>query len=704
MMNHLGKEREKKSVEEGPRHGMFTLTLRRKVILAVALYVLCMVIVSAIMGPVFLRIVNPATATFLVPYLIGGSVSPDGTELAVSTSCGIEIRALTDGHLVERLGENWSTVVEWSPDGSSIASVNGATLSIWRNTKAGWEPGLSIECRDLSLAWLPGSEKIITRSAGNLTIRGTVTGEAVVDLEPPQGSILCDTVAVSPTRTLVATAYAGDGRAFIAVWNTTSHRKVMARETSWEPTHGEQMSATAVSQMAWSPDGTTLSYLVARPSWDSAQKHTLELWKPSIDREAEAPTLVSVEGIHSYSWTTDSGTIAYIRNSSRILGTYDLEDGVLREVVIDENGDGNYNKVLGYTAEGRIAITLGQEQAIQLSDPTDLSPDLLLQDYGSEIREIASSFTGDSFVTLDKDGRVRLFDISSRTSERIFTLQPESLTTMGGIRYDGEMIYLYIPPKMAIWNLERNEFQAQWTTPTLEQEWSSPKLHAACISADLSPDNEKVALLYARRNTIDGPFTSVRAVETRSIDTGDRLAILWLNGSSTTTSPSPPQIKWSPSQDPKQEEMAFTDLDNTIYLWNPTGASLTTLGTQPTSVRGLAWHPAEPFLYTTGLNWTRVMEGEEPSMNYYRWDLKAHNFTAILEGQQDPSENRFLLTLSPDGNMLFNGHKIYNLENQKVVDRIESAKPSPAAWTKDGKHIITSTPRGEIEIYRIEHR
>jgi len=683
---------------------MFTLTLRRKVILAVTLYVFCMMIVSAIMGPVFLRIVNPATATFIVPWLIGGSVSPDGTELALSTSCGIEIRALADGHLVERLGENWSTVVAWSPNGSSIASVNGATLTIWRNAKAGWEPGLSTECRDLNLAWLRGSETIVTRSAENLTVRDTVTGETLGELEPPQGSILCDAIAVSPTRALLASAYAGDGRAFITVWNTTSHSQPMIRETSWKPTYGEEMSASAVSHMAWSPDGTTLSYLVDRPSWDSAQKFTLELWKPAIDWEANTPTLLPVEGIHSYTWAPDSGTIAYIRNSSRILGTYDLKDGVPRELVIDEKGDGNYNKVLGYTAEGRIAIALGREQTIQIFDSTDLSADLLMQDYGSEIREIATPFTGDSFVTLDEDGRVRLFDISSRTSERIFTVQPESLTTMGGIGYDGERVYLYTPPKMATWNLERNEFQAQWTTPTLEQEWSSPKLQAACISADLSPDIEKVALLHARRNSIDGPFTSVRAIEVRSMKTGDLLSTLWLNESSTTTSPSPPQIKWSPSQDPNQEEIAFTDLDSTIYLWNPRGESLTTLGTQPTSVISLAWHPAEPFLYTTGLNWTKVMKGEEPSINYYRWDLKAHRFTAILEGQRDPSEKRFLLVLSPDGNMLFNGHRIYDLENQKAVDRIDSVKPSPAAWTRDGKHIITSTPRGKIIIHRIEYR
>jgi len=667
------------------------LSMRSKVALSGLAYFACMLVVAAIASPTLLNLLGKTEgskaiapiASLTLPNLLDGDISPDGQSIAVGTSKGIEIRSLADGSLERRLGSTEAYRVLWSPDGNRIAATSRENLYvyIWDLAFSVSEPKLHLERPTSRFNWFPDSKRIATLTRdGSLLIRDTDTGETLCRLDPPEGYSFCDALSISPTSMIAAGCFKG-ANALLVVWNSTTYQtyeKIYTRpvNTTSDPTGAQPSGSQLITQLAWSPNGTALSYLVANWPGTSQEWFRLELWRVDPAAAEQESWVIPINGdphawMHSYAWSPTGNSIAYIRNMSHTLGIYSLEDGRVTERGIDEKPSwGSFNRVLGFTPNGQaLAAFFGNELQILIFDPDGLEPVLSLNQYGWLIKDAAISPDGGSIATLDANGRAVVFDLSLGRIESVFKTPTLDEGRISFTR-DGEGIIVCSDDGVSVWSRVTGVLEISWDLGL----WGS--LEVGLTSSDLSPDGSTVAFVYVGMNRMLQALELRRVVdggliERKDLPPGRDLGqLVWW-----------PPVRWSPDQ----QEIAFTDFLN-IFVWNLSSGEVTGIGvhTNPAGSSSLTWHPVLPLLVSAG-NGTVV------------WNVSARQPVVSIDRAM------YRAVFSPDGAMICDGSTIYNSTTLEAIYALESPGPSSASsWSPDGRCVVTVAPeQGLVSVYKL---
>lgn len=672
--------------EEGPAPPeRFILSMRSKVTLSGFAYFACMLVVIAMTSPVLLSLLGRTAdgesiapvGSFSLPNVFDGEISPDGRSIAVATGKGIEIRSLVDGSLEHVLGSTETYRVLWSPDGTRIAATGREYMYIWDLAFSTSEPNLRIEDSVSQFDWFPDSKRIaMTTKAGPLLVHKTDTGETLRHLDPPEGYGFCDALSVSPTGVIAAGCFQGED-AIVVLWNSTTYEKISTRRVNItsKPPGAERSGSQLIRQLEWSPNGTILSYLVADWPGTSREWFRLELWRVDPAMPEQESWVVPIKGdphawLHSYAWSPACNSIAYIRNRSHTLGIYSLEEGKITERGVDESLSwGTYNRVLGFTPDGQaLAVFFGNQDQIQIFGLDGLEPVLILNQYGSFIKDAAISHSGKSIATLDVKGRVVVFNLSSSRVELVFKAPA---LHEGRIRFspDGERIIVCSEQCISIWNRLSGVLETEWGLDL------SHSLEVGLTSSDLSADGSRVVFVYAGMNRMLQAL-EIRRVEDGEVTTRKDLPPGQVPGEMVWE----PPIRWSPDQ----QLIAFTDFHN-IFVWNLSSTEIVKIGVHTNPERSsLTWHPTLPLLVSTG-NGTMV------------WNVSSRQpFLGIDKAM-------YRAIISPDGTMICDGVAIYNSTTLKPIHPLESSGPSfPSWWSPDGRYVVTVTPeQGIVNVYQL---
>jgi len=690
------------------RRKVLALTMRTKVIISGLVYFSSMLLLLAVASPTLLELFVSAApqtslwpaSSFVLPALRAGGMAPGGDVIALATTCGVEIRSLHDGRLERRLGNDSTYRISWSPDGKRLAVVGDGdlSLSIWDLTSSSQEPVLQLNTRlgpiDADMDWFADSKRIatISRSENSIILWDAEKGRILRKIQSPIGWTVCHSIAISPR--LIATAWARKGNASIVLYNSTTYEKISTKfvNTTSDPPGSQVSLSRAITRMAWSPNGSSLAYLVA--NWPGTRRdwYRLEVWRVEPN-PAEESKVVPVKGtplawISSFAWSPEGNGIAYIRNMYHTIGLSDLKGRVLGEAEPSEETLGGANQIIGFTPNGKdLVVLMGDQQVVQVFSVPDLSPGLRLDQYSSAgIDSLAISPDGKSIAVLAGQF-VRILDIGSGKMQRIFGIR---YAPFGGLRYsnDGKKLYVFSTDSMAIWDLDAQEFVARWNLSDELEKIGEGYLYRK--SCDLSPDNSMVALLYGWEDSIN------------------RLDIVRMNDGRLLRRKDlpPPQnraekiggsiIAWSPDQN----EIAFSDYRN-VYLWDvssPSNASLllpfysresppksvVKIGSHP-NLTALCWHPKLPILLSTGRNDETIL-----------WNVTSGNQLVVSKQRLHGP------IFSPDGSMILDGIGIYNSSTLQILCKLEEAgKAYGGGWSDTGDTIVIFTAEGSLKVYRL---
>ncbi len=665
-------ENENEPVDSGSLSLRPGMSMRRKVLLSGLVFFSSMILVTMAASPILFERLGGGealrlfpSASFVIPSLFGGDISPDGSLVALATSSGVEIRELPGGKLRHRLGPGWVWDVHWSPGGDRAAFIDG-NLSVW-NLDTGdliWREPYS----GLELTWLDDSTRlaILCRETGLIEVRDAESGDKLEVIAPPSGYTFCR--AITASEDYIATAYATEGEAYIVLYDSDDYSLVEthAVNITFDPPGSEVPPLRMIRGIAWNPNHTSLSYLVANWPGTRHRWYRLELWMREV---AETVTVMEpFTYCHSYVWSPDGGSVAYIGNQSHSLGIYNLETASTQQISLNEgDGWGTFNQLLGYGLGGELLVTaLPYQCSVRVLETGDLSAAREIGKYAVSLTDAEIYRAGDSLISIDGNGRVLMIDVESGGAEIMFEVDK---AFYADLEIDEDRVYVSTDMTMASWDMDTRDFRSKWNvTP------GHPEFYG-CLASHLSPDRELAALLFGHRYTVD-------EIQIRRMDTGETVTTKRL------TEPlarpqfyGAPTVKWSPRQD----AVAFTDYRN-LYLWNTTTGEVNEIGTQ-LNISALAWHPREPFIVTGGMSNETVM-----------WDTRTGQPVFRLHRRLNSP------AFSPDGGMLTGGNRIYRLGDDLVPEEVyilDSGETgySPA-WGQDDRQLVVITEHG-LHLYHL---
>lgn len=310
----------------------------------------------------------------------GLAFSPDGAMLATADSDGVvrlwdaATRSQIGAPMVTGVDEtNNYLAVAFSPDGTTLASMDGNTIQLW----------------DVGM---------LNEIGAPITVPGSLNSLAGVN-----------GVAYSPDRRLLVTA---DGNGTVDLWDVTTHRQIGMPITA-DPGSLKSFDG-GVRGVAFSPDGR----LLATADGDG----TVKLWDVATRRQIGAT--ITVPG--------DGNAIA-LPGSSSVLGVAFSPDGRLlatadgpRQVLLwDVNTHQRIGTLITHLNSGVLGVAFSPDGTMLATASSDGTVRLwdaaTLQQVGASINVpgsssplgVAFSPDGTMLATADGDGTVRLWDVAT---------------------------------------------------------------------------------------------------------------------------------------------------------------------------------------------------------------------------------------------------------------------------------------------------
>ena len=178
--------------------------------------------------------------------------SPDSTQLAVASSCGIWIYNAHTGKELDFLTGPMEGIksIDFSPDGKIIVSGSkDGTVRLWDTTTGKHLRTLREHLWDVnSVCFSPDGKMIASGSVyGTLRLWNATTGKHLKKLRGHTASI--NSVCFSPDGEMILS---GSGDGTVRLWNTTTRKHLKKLGRSW---------GNAVSSVYFSPDGKIIACL-----------------------------------------------------------------------------------------------------------------------------------------------------------------------------------------------------------------------------------------------------------------------------------------------------------------------------------------------------------------------------------------------------------------------------------------------------------
>ena len=336
--------------------------------------------------------------------------SPDGSQLAISTSIGIWFHDPETGKALELLSRSHITrpyTFAYAPDGKTIASISWdkparirgrsiPAVEVW-DVATGEDKAIRIEHtkRVNSIAYSPDGETIAT---GGWHLDNTVrlwnaeTGQNISTsrMQTKQGTF----VIFSPDGTTYAAA-AADHTVHLSDGKTGKHKITLTGHTK------------QVACAAYSPDSETL----ATGGYDG----TIRLW--DVTTGTHKTTLTSEkESVTSIGYSPDGNTIVCGT------GNGDVQLWNTRTLKLKSTFTGHTKRIKSvvYSPDGSIIATASSDGTVRLWDAATGQSKAILTGY-TRINAAAYAPDSKTIVTGNQDGMVHFWDVSTGALKNTFT-------------------------------------------------------------------------------------------------------------------------------------------------------------------------------------------------------------------------------------------------------------------------------------------
>ena len=522
-------------------------------------------------------------------HLTGIAYSPDGSLLAIGRSIGLSIHEVSTGREVAFLQDRGPRKIRsmvFSPDGSILACISGDSTSkdnsilLWDVPT--WEMIASLEGHEWSiglLAFFPDGEKLISSSWDMIRLWDLDTGS--VEFTEETGDEHATSPVLSPKGDIMVRGIDDD----IQVRDAFTGQPLHTLESSGgfrtlDSNPGE------VRFLKFSPDGATLAvgrwsgyvYLFDVATWDVLA--TLGDYDRRVDLVTFSP---------------DSKTVAGGSRYSVLL--WDAATGAVVEI-LEGLGQERFVNSVAFSPDGTL-LAISNRSALHL---WDLSTGKSLVALPGRFK--AFSPAGDSFVSVDPNGLVSLWDIDG------------SLIT--AFEFDSPVVSLAFSPDSRTLASLSHRHTRLWdvSNRTLITALEGADGAARCLA--FSPDGQTV---------VTGHFAQI---------------LLWdASGNPLTALEDPTSYVFSLMFSPDGSLLASSGQEETLYLWETSDWTLlTTLVGRDDDheVRSMHFSPEGTLLATA-----RRGDGIVRLWNTSNW---------TLAGTLDHS--RFVRTVlfSPDGGIL----------------------------------------------------
>ena len=522
-------------------------------------------------------------------HFTGTVYSPDGSLLAIGRSIGLSIYEVSTGREVAFLQDSSprkTRSMVFSPDGSTLACIIGASASkdnsilLWDVST--WEMIASLEGHEWSIhlvAFLPDGEKLISSSSEMIRLWDVDTGS--VEFTEETGQESATSPVLSPEGDILVRGIDDD----VEIRDASTGELLHTLESSGE-SRTMDSNPGDVRFLEFSPDGATLA--VGR-------------WSGYVDLLDVATWSVLAtlgdhdKGVESLTFSPDGKTVAGASRFTVLL--WDLATGGLIKA-LERPGQEWLVDSVAFSADGTL-LAGGSRAISHLWDPSS----------GERLVTVAGRFkafspTGDSFVSVDPNGLVSLWDIDGSLIATFESDSPvASLVFSPDSRTLASVSYRYT----RLWDVS-----SRTLITALEGADGGPR----CLA--FSPDGETVAT---------GHFAQI---------------LLWdATGSPLSALEGPTSYVFSLMFSPDGSLLASRGQEETLYLWNTSDWTLvTTLAghDHDHEVRSMRFSPDGSLLATA-----RRGDGIVRLWNTSNW---------TLAGTLDHSRSVRTVLFSPDGSIL----------------------------------------------------
>lgn len=334
------------------------------------------------------------------------SFSPDGSTLATVNGKDLLLWDTLTGQQKQTFTGHSSGVrsVLFSPDGAMLVSGSkDGTVSLW-HIPTGQQ--MNVQHRNVNSPFSFSPDGTVIAS-GNRDRNGTVslwhirTGEQQQILSGHQHSVSC--VSFSPDGAMLASG-GDDGTIYLWDLRTGQQKGAFTGYTvGYQRAH---QYTKAITRLVFNPDGTTLV--------SECVDTTLRLWNIDTGQHKNIRTGDNTAEIYSLAMSPDSTTIASGSNDG-IIRLWDTRTGQRKRIL---TGHASIVSSLAFSPDNATLASGGWDNAIRLWNPHTGQQHGMLEGRGS-IKSLMYSPDGEILASGDSNGIVRLWDVRTQQQKNI---------------------------------------------------------------------------------------------------------------------------------------------------------------------------------------------------------------------------------------------------------------------------------------------
>ncbi len=586
------------------------------------------------------------------------STSGDGSALVWSVKKGQPAAILKgfQGKPIKAFDE-----VEWSPDGSLIATTSTKGLMIWDAKKGELRYSTAGHLSRISaVAWSSDGSKLVSADwRGKVIVWDPVKGSEEIYLEAPD---LVSDLAWHPKKELIAVT----GRA----WSNEKPRRNIGQIFVWDLTSGDiensENTQSEARAVAWSVGG---EQLVALSNDGTLNKLMVDsqIWE-KIPRETEPPTtttrgfLTQTHSAEGLSLEPDGERIAYTWGDDVYI--WNQRTGKLLTVLEGHSAD---VRTVAWSPDGRIIATGSLDTTIRLWDAKSYKLLRVFRGHQRGINDLRWSSFGRLLASASSDKTVRVWDPSigivwlakgaTSSVERI-SWSPNGLNLAGGTETGN----------LFVWKVDSGTLVGH-KQPIEQVAWS--------------PNGRQIASSSWDSETIMWQIPEYKPIRSLGSNSSKKSSLL--------------------SWDPASKRIALADRDGVLRLHgNDSSQSKVSLLSNTGYVRALSWSDDSNFL--ASLSWKGVLSEIDVTKSEEVHAFKVRTNDILFHGFND----RFNVSLSRQGQQWLlaaawigveGGVAVWNFKQEKPIWEVTFDQGVNAvAWSPDGRFIAIRSKLYPIEI------